>query len=470
MVQFVIPVVASAPLRYEVTSAVIAGSSMAYHWYKNDKQGVGLNYEITVSPTLTLALLNFIRDVYFPDKGIIDSNVNLNVKKNPLGSDTGYETNINGQMSLIDSLGNVQIIDINETISSLIALKTDNLLGDLMIDLSKPEFNEEYISGVELKQRLESNELVPAGYEISVPYDPADTIFVPNPALPADYAGKDGVIIRDKDFIDSLINGNSLLKNPAFPLPLGIPKESDIPDHIAQELINGGIIAPPISGEITSPKIKVFPDEIPAIIDTPHFRLRIKDLFSTTSLLKPKEILKVEDLSVATVEALSAIGKSHDDCIEYTSSEYDKAYSLYATQLAFYNSKKATYDEIAARNGAGYGDINNWYADLRTAEMWVNVATTRLNETIPAVNYWNDLRIKCETDQRNDAIALLDSLIDTCLPCSEIKKIIIATFGDITTDSFDSICEEHDEARKVLTNCCLKAMCDPCNYKYIKGV
>lgn len=467
---YVIPLVVSTPFRVEVVSAVMAGSALAYNWAVNNQEGFGFNYELAISPTLSLQVLNYIRDFYYEDFGIVEGNPQIEIKKNPSPL-TGYTTKITGQIKVKDLNGVEHTLELDHTIDDLIATRTDKTIDEIIEDLKKPTFQPQITNfvGLQLKKRIEEDdEFVISGYEVSVPFNPDKTTLLDNPALPLDYAGKEGVVIRDPAIIDELLNNNGLLRNPIYP-PFTLPKIREFPDYFTKQLINEGFLAPPVEGVLSVPRIVVRPEEVPLVLDHPDFRIRFKDN-ATTTTIKPKEIMKIEDLAQDTIIALEQIGQAHDDCLDYTSSNYNTAYQSYLSYKSIYDSKKAYYDQVVARNGIGYGDISNWYSDVNSAAGWVSYYGNLLNNSVSVVNYWNDLRIKCDTERRNDAIALLDSLLDTCLPCSEIKKIIIFTFGDVVTDSFDSICQEHDEARKTATNCCLKAMCNPCNYKYIKGV
>ena len=163
---------------------------------------------------------------------------------------------------------------------------------------------------------------------------------------------------------------------------------------------------------------------------------------------------KMSDVTLTddTKAKLKEIGGLHEDCIEKYTLEYNENKKLY-------NHWDAYYLQVVARGEMGYSSRASWLADCEFYLNRSNLYAYRTNQSFA------DLEL-CYENRKADILALLDALLDTCMSCSEIKKVLIEAYGDVTTEAFDLICIEHDEAKKTPTNCCLKVLCNPCNYRY----
>jgi hypothetical protein len=191
--------------------------------------------------------------------------------------------------------------------------------------------------------------------------------------------------------------------------------------------------------------------------------------------LKPKTIYNTPNITLTapTKAKLKDIGQLHEDCINKYQGLYDEAQPMitqYQTALnSAYNMPTTvyvspSYTEDGRMISSGSYVYSSTLASKRTDA--INSATSSLNSWKSASNEALDLLVLCSDNRKKDIVALLDALLDTCMPCSEIKKTLIEAYGDVVTDEFDTICNEHDELRKIPTNCCLKVLCNPCSYRY----
>ena len=138
---------------------------------------------------------------------------------------------------------------------------------------------------------------------------------------------------------------------------------------------------------------------------------------------------------------------------------------------SFPDKYKYVYDDIDSEIDPSYHGKSG-YADQFNSHI-----NTKINTFVVKANDCANVSKGLGTSLKDTEIKQMEKMARDCIPFETMKKTLDDNFynskrhtnGTIFEDDAEEIYNQHIEDNKTETTCCLKAMCNPCKYKYKKG-